>query len=172
MDQCGGRIAVRGHLEGRPQRRLTRSIRKSPGRQGSLFSGLGSQKHGHEFVAAEPGEQACGACGLPQPFGSGMKHRIASQEAIPFVDRLQADDVQNRDGHQLPGLPWGLRSARGSAVFGEGGFEYAPRRETGDVVVHECPQGCGEAGGGLEEEMETKGIEPSTPALQRRCSPN
>ena len=123
MDQCGGRIVVSGHLEGRPQRRLTRSIRKSLGRQGSLFSGLGSQKHGYEFVAAEPGKLACRACGLPQPFGSGTKHRVASQEAIPFVDRLQADDVDDGYGHQLPGLPCPLRPASGSTVFGEGGFE-------------------------------------------------
>ena len=85
MNQCGGRVAGRGHLEGRPQRRLNRSIRKSLGRQGGLFSGLGSEKYGHEFVAAESGEHDCGACGLPQTFGSGMKHRIASQEAIPEV---------------------------------------------------------------------------------------
>ena len=172
MNQGGRSIVVRGHLECRPQRRLTRSIGQSLGRQGRQFPGLGAQKHGHEFVAAESGEQACGACGLPQPFGSGMKQRIASQEAIPFVHRLQADHIQNRHGQQLPGLPCRLRPTSGSAVFGEGGFEYAPRREAGDVVVHECPQGCGEAGGGREEKMETKGIEPSTPALQRRCSPN
>ena len=59
MNQCGGRVAGRGHLERRPQRRLNRSIRKSPGRQSGLFSGLVSEKYGHQFVTAESGEEDC-----------------------------------------------------------------------------------------------------------------
>ena len=96
-----------------------------------------------------------------------MKHRIASQEAIPFVDRLQADDIEDRDGQQLPGLPCPIRPASGSAVFGEGGFEYAPRRETGDVVVHECPQGYGEAGLGLEKGNGDEGDRTLNPRLAK-----
>ena len=138
--------------------------------------GTWAGEYGDEFIAAQAGEDVgIGGYG-PQPVGCAAEAGVARGEAVPLVHLFEADDVAHDEGEVICRVasPRKERLKRPSRV--QPRYMVRFRHDLCPLQRHghdgQRPDGARNGPSAAMENMETKGIEPSTPALQRRCSPN
>ena len=120
-------------------------------------------KDGDELVPSEPADEGDTAGEPHEPPCNLQDEIVAGEESPRSIDGLEPDDVHEDDRV----APWDDAASDPAATPPvQTAFQPAPgcqvRERIAKIVVASHADWA----------METMGIEPTTPALQRRCSPN